>query len=168
MNIDDYNYLPIKDFDKYYITDCGKVISFKFNKPKIMKTTHCKKGYEYVKLSKNNKTYHKAIHRLVGFHFINNPHNKPEIHHKDNNPSNNNVLNLEWVTRKENLEHSYKTLPPTRNFVKCFLVNEEGNYKKSFNSKKDACDFASENFGCSNSSMVRYGKSGKYRIIENL
>lgn len=58
------------------------------------------------------------IHRLVGEAFVENPYNKPEIHHKDNNPKNNHFTNLMWVTRKENLKYSYETMTPIRNFVK--------------------------------------------------
>ena len=45
-------------------------------------------------------------HRLVALHFIDNPNNLPEVNHKDCNTYNNNVKNLEWVSKKENELHS--------------------------------------------------------------
>ena len=46
------------------------------------------------------------IHRLVAIHFIPNPKNKPEVNHKDENPLNNYIDNLEWFTSRENIEYS--------------------------------------------------------------
>lgn len=48
------------------------------------------------------------VHRLVALTFISNPENKEEVNHIDFNRQNNNVENLEWVTRKENVERSYE------------------------------------------------------------
>ncbi len=49
----------------------------------------------------------KYVHRLVAETFIDNPENLPEVNHIDCNHSNNDVSNLEWCSRMENLEHSY-------------------------------------------------------------
>lgn len=65
-------------------------------------------GYLQAKLCKNGKIKTCKIHRLVVEHFLDNPYNLPEINHKDFNRQNNIVNNLEWISHKENTQHSAK------------------------------------------------------------
>ena len=65
-------------------------------------------GYLRLVLNNNNIQKHYLIHRLVAQAFIPNPENKSDINHIDSNRSNNIISNLEWVTRKENMEHCIK------------------------------------------------------------
>ena len=91
--------------NKYQISNTGKVRNKKTGL--YLKPKYNKKGYQYINLSINKyKSVKWYIHRLVGFHFIPNPENKPQINHKDGNPSNNNVENLEWCTNEENQRHA--------------------------------------------------------------
>lgn len=51
-----------------------------------------------------------AVHRLIGFTFLHYEADvfSLQINHKDGKGTNNSVMNLEWVTPRENLEHSYE------------------------------------------------------------
>lgn len=155
----------IKDFLGYSVTDDGKVISYKYKTPRIMKTWYQKSGYENVKLCKNNQTYHFLIHRLVAEAFIPNPNNFPEVNHINKNRQDNRVENLEWSDRVDNVYDSYSTMSPIRNFRECILMTEdESKIIKEFQSIAAAARYASENFGCSESGLIRNHKSKGYKI----
>lgn len=67
----------------------------------------------------NNKFYSMPVHRLVAKLFIENSDLKRfQVNHIDSNKLNNRVDNLEWVTPKENVYHSYRY----GNRKKCLLV----------------------------------------------
>ena len=66
------------------------------------------KGYLRVRLSKNGIPKMYMIHQLVAKAFIENPENKKEVNHKDCNKKNNNIYNLEWSTRAENVRHAWE------------------------------------------------------------
>jgi len=68
------------------------------------------KGYARVSLFKNGVGKKHSVHRLVAIAFIDNIENKPDVNHKDGNKLNNNVNNLEWVTKSENIKHSINIL----------------------------------------------------------
>lgn len=62
-------------------------------------------GYYHVMLSKNGVPKRYKVHRLVAKAFIANPNNLPVINHKDENPKNNVVENLEWCTQGYNVRY---------------------------------------------------------------
>lgn len=90
----------IQGFEKYLITENGTVINSQTNK--VLKPCNNGNGYLYVSLGRKN---HRYIHRLVAEAFIPNPDNLPQIDHIDTDKTNNNVSNLRWVTRKQNINN---------------------------------------------------------------
>jgi hypothetical protein len=67
-----------------------------------------KDGYLATDLYVNGVRHKKRVHRLVAEAFIPNPENKPEVNHRDGNKMNNEVANLEWVTKSENCWHAWE------------------------------------------------------------
>jgi len=88
----------------YLITEEGDVYSRKFRKLKKMKQRT--ERYKAINLWNNGKEKAHYVHRLVAETYIPNPDNLPEVNHKDEDKTNNNVANLEWSTHADNVQHS--------------------------------------------------------------
>lgn len=78
-------------------------------KEKIRKSVVDRNGYYHLKLIAHGHTKDFQIHQLVAQAFIPNPNHYKEINHKDEDKRNNKVSNLEWCTRKYNV--NYHNLP---------------------------------------------------------
>lgn len=77
------------------------------------------------------------MHRIVALVFLDNTQNKPQVNHKDANKENNTITNLEWVTRKENMQHSSENrLHPKTKY--CCILDEKDIILDVFKSYNDA------------------------------
>lgn len=85
----------------YSIDEKGVVRNVKSGRPRLGSVN---RGYN--RLVIESKSF--RVHRLVAKLFIPNPDEKPIVNHIDGNRQNNNALNLEWVTSKENTQHAIK------------------------------------------------------------
>ena len=92
--------VKIDGISRYEVSTYGNV---RLKDGKFMSCRKQHNGYIAIGLSDdfhNRKGY--LVHRLVALTFIPNPNNYPIVNHKDENPSNNRVDNLEWCTPKYN------------------------------------------------------------------
>lgn len=156
---------PIPGYEGYFASTNGKIYSNKrygeLRELKASKTTTS--NYLVIKLSENGKRHHCLVHRLVALTFIPNPNNLPEVNHKDKDVSNCRVDNLEWCTRKDNLNDSYSTKSPTRNYrIAKLYKNDE--FIGKFQGIVKAARYASNKYGASFSSLNKYLRSGDFRI----
>lgn len=106
-------FIKIPDHDGFYISKNGVVKRInKFSKDgrlwkdKVMTQTIGTTGYQFVNLSGKSL----AVHRILAKVFIDNPDNKPEVNHKNGIRTDYRLENLEWVTREENQQHSWRDL----------------------------------------------------------
>lgn len=98
------------------------------------KILNCVRSHEYlvVRICINGKAKNFPIHRLVGFAFIENKENKPEINHINGIKTDNRVENLEWVTKSENRIHAIKKLNVNVRGTKIVAIKDDeiiGEYK---------------------------------------
>ena len=77
-----------------------------------------KNGYLHVDIHENGRATKVALHRLLALQYLPNPENKRTVNHIDGNKLNNSLLNLEWATDSENIQHAYDTnlQPYQRNY----------------------------------------------------
>lgn len=76
-------------------------------KERILKQSISTTGYFFLNLSNKRVIKSYKVHRLIALTFLPLLDTKNDVNHIDGNKLNNNVKNLEWVTRSENSKHAY-------------------------------------------------------------
>lgn len=149
----------IAGWEMYQIDTNGNVYS---KQGKIMKPSVNHNGYLIVNFYHNHIRKGFGIHTLVATTFIEHEEYKNQVNHKDGNKQNNNIENLEWVTPKENVQHSKNILGFDNTGVnnpqakKIFGYDKKTNeLKYSFDSLADAARYFTKD-------------SKNYRHIQNI
>lgn len=135
---------PIDGFPNYQVSNKGRVMNLKTGK--IIKNSISLNGYIYVNLWLNNKLTHFRVHRLVAQAFIPNPENLPQVNHIDEDKTNNNVENLEWVSASKNIRHSIY-----RQYRKINQLSLDGDIIKQWESISQIA----KKFGIGNSHIIQ-------------
>lgn len=130
----------IPDFNGYQASNLGRIRTFnkttytqrhgirhwedRILKQKITKATRNKNRYDArVCLWRNGKEHTMLVARCVAMAFLGK--SDLTVNHIDGNPLNNCVDNLEWITRKENIQKGFETgLFPQK---KIKVINKETN-----------------------------------------
>lgn len=102
---------PCKYDESCLVYSTGDVYSMKTDNLKSWYNNSSTSPYLYTMFSINGKQKKVYQHRLVAEHFLENPNNLRDVHHKDNNPKNNDVSNLEWLSHRDNCLLKQKTIP---------------------------------------------------------
>jgi len=107
----------IKGYEGLYrISNTGMIKSYdkttnnRIHPSRIISQTTNQSGYKRSNLNHPiTKKKSPFIHKLVAYHFIDNPNNRRVVNHIDGDKQNNHVGNLEWCTHQENTIHAFKT-----------------------------------------------------------
>ena len=95
----------IRTVDHYAVCKDGRKY---FVKGHILKQWLNHNGYLFVNFRVNGKKVNLQVHRVIATCFLPNPENLPEVNHKDNNPKNNFVSNLEFCSHEYNMAYKEK------------------------------------------------------------
>ena len=93
----------IPDYPQYYASSDGQILSLKSKRPLIMKQMVSKDGHKYVFMYVDGKMKKMWVHRAVLFSWKGLPQKGDEGRHLNDHPDNNDISNLEWGTRLENV-----------------------------------------------------------------
>lgn len=134
INDNNEEYKIIPGFNNYEITKLGIVRNIS-TKQKLI---GYKNDYISVTLVNDKKNKKELIHRLVAKTYLDNPYNYEIVNHKDSNKLNNNVDNLEWCTKSDNVKHAIENgLIKTK---KVKQLDKNNNLLNTFNSVKEASE----------------------------
>lgn len=146
----------------YAVSTLGRIMSMRDGR--IMKTTITNKGYELVITHVDGKQKGYTVHRLVAEAFLPNENNYPVINHKDENPLNNNVNNLEWCSSSYNNTYndihiksgikrrgrpSHNKMKTTKEYEnkEVLMLTKDNELIKVFNTVSEASHYISELYG---------------------
>jgi hypothetical protein len=140
------DFVDIPGYPGYKLNRMGQVTG---KQDCILKSEPIKGGYTHVAIYLNGKRKYMLTHRLVAVTFIPNPFNLPEVDHIDNNPANNCVDNLRWITSRDNLNRQERILN-----AKCYrqigdstwrvrYVIEDTRHARCFKHEDDAAFYVS-------------------------
>ncbi len=167
----------VEGFDRYLVSNTGRVISTVRGKARELKPQQDAVGYLHFRLYPEDERFGSyglgrgkrpklfKAHKLVLETFFPTLDTTLEVNHRDGDKHNNDLTNLEWVTRGENIQHSWdigRRIHTHKKVARC-------NRKPIVAVHRDGtCRYFKGNIvakigmGCSNAAIVNSMKSGKY------
>ena len=109
---------------EYIVYDDGTVYSCKSKKN--LKQNDNGHGYLTVSICISGKPRTRYVHRLIAEAFLENPNMLPEVNHKDENPGNNRLDNLEWCDSKYNKNYGRRAHKFSKSRGKAVICIETG------------------------------------------
>lgn len=105
----------VSEFKDYYevsefgdLRSVARVINGKRYRSRRIATRVSRNGYRMACIRVDGRPITVLIHRLIATAFVPNPSGRREVNHRDGNKLNNEISNLEWVSRSENTAHAWR------------------------------------------------------------
>jgi hypothetical protein len=127
----------------YVVSNMGNIKNTKTNKQITINYDRLKKDNKRARpgLSHNGKLKQYYLHRIVAEHFIDNPGNFPEVNHIDGDYYNNKAVNLEWISKLDNMKHASDNKLMKRYTRKVIITNKETGEEKTFDKVIDCAKY---------------------------
>jgi len=114
----------------YQASTLGRIKSLNFKrtgKEGVLKDNFDKKGYSGVRIFKDKKGKSFKVHKLIAMTFLGHVPcgYKKIVDHKDNNPSNNNVDNLQIITQRRNASKDKDLNKKTSKYTGVFWLKDK-------------------------------------------
>ena len=152
-------YIVLQGFyDCYAVSNMGNVKNLRTGK--VLNPSIRPDGYKSVLLSRDGKKMSIRVHQLVAQYFLEKEDDKTDINHKNGIKHDNRAENLEWCTKKENMQHAHDNGLMTSKYAnKDILVYdyETSEHLFTFQSVKQCAKF----LGLNPSPIFRVLKGGK-------
>lgn len=126
----------LKNFSNYFVRPNGDMYSRLSGKLRLIHPSVGRHGYlHHVITDDHGKRRLYRVNRAVATAFIPNPDNLPEVHHIDEDKTNNNVDNLMWTSHLQNMQSGTQIQRRSKPVV---LTNIKTGEKLYFKSGMDA------------------------------
>ena len=128
------SYGRVRSLDRYVK---GKGESYWLRKGRVLSPIKDTNGYLLINLCCNGKPKTINVHRLVAQAFIPNPDNLLEVNHIDEDKINNRADNLEWCSRKYNINYGSRNIRRRDTLIKngSWTGLSRDEYKKNYYQK---------------------------------
>lgn len=137
-------------------------------KGELLKPYTDRDGYHRVTLFRQGNRRKKGVHQIVATAFIPNPENLPIINHKDEDPSNNQMENLEWCTHQYNSNYGDRNNKVSKGVskkVKSYnpVNGDVRNYKSMGEAKEEGFSPSKISMCCNGKQKTHHGLLWKFK-----